>query len=64
MADTFSGRARAARLAVIDGLPGAIWVQGGKTRMVFGFTISGGKVTAIEMIADPELLAQLDIVPG
>ena len=32
--------------------------------MVFGFTISGGKVTAIEMIADPELLAQLDIVPG
>jgi RNA polymerase sigma factor (sigma-70 family) len=64
VAGTFSGRARAAELAVIDGLPGLIWAQGGKTRVAFDFTVIGGTITAIEMIADPELLAQLDIVPG
>jgi RNA polymerase sigma-70 factor (ECF subfamily) len=64
VAGTFSGRARAAELAVIDGLPGLIWAQGGKTRVAFDFTVIGGKITAIEMIADPELLAQLDIVPA
>jgi RNA polymerase sigma-70 factor (ECF subfamily) len=64
VAGTFSGRARAAELAVIDGVPGIIWAQDGRTRVVFDFTISGGKISAIEMIADPELLGQMDIVPS
>jgi RNA polymerase sigma-70 factor (ECF subfamily) len=64
VAGTFSGRARAAELAIIDGAPGIIWAQEGRTRVAFDFTISRGKVTAIEMIADPELLGQLDIVPA
>ena len=41
-----------------------MWAPGGQVRVVFGFTISGGKIVAIEMIADPEHLAQLDVVPG
>jgi DNA-directed RNA polymerase specialized sigma24 family protein len=32
-------------------------------RVVFDFIIVGGKIAAIEMIADPEYLAQLDVVP-
>ena len=64
VAGTFSGRAAAARLALIDGVPGMMWAQGGQTRVVFDFTITGGKIVAIEMIADPEYLAQLDVVPA
>ena len=64
MAGTFSGRAAAARPALIDGAAGAVWAQGGQTRVVFAFTITGGKVAAIEMIADPERLGRLEVVPG
>jgi RNA polymerase sigma factor (sigma-70 family) len=63
VAATFSGRAVGARLALIDGVPGMMWAQGGKIRVVFDFTIVGGTIAAIEMIADLEYLAQLDIVP-
>jgi hypothetical protein len=31
------------------------------TRVVFGFTIAGGKIIDIEMVADPERLRQLDL---
>ena len=37
-----------------------IWAPGGQVRVVFEFIISGGKIVAIEMIADPEHLAQLE----
>jgi hypothetical protein len=30
--------------------------------MVFGFTISGGKIVAIDLVADPERIRQLDLV--
>ena len=63
-AATFSGRAKGARLALIDGVPGMVWAPGGQVRVVFDFVISGGKIVAIEMIADPEHLAQLDVVPA
>jgi RNA polymerase sigma factor (sigma-70 family) len=63
VAGTFSGRAAAARPALIDGVPGMMWAQGGQIRVVFDFTIVGGKIVAIELIADPEHLAQLDVVP-
>ena len=32
--------------------------------MVFAFTITRGKVMAIEMIADRERVGQFDVVPG
>jgi RNA polymerase sigma factor (sigma-70 family) len=63
VAATFSGRAAGARPALIDGAPGMMWAQGGQIRVVFDFTIVGGKIVAIEMIADPEHLAELDVVP-
>jgi hypothetical protein len=37
--------------------------EGGKPRVVFAFTITDGKVAAIEMIADPECISRLDLVP-
>src|SRR5918997_622865 len=61
VADIFSGRARAARLALVDGAVGAVVAPGGRPRVVFGFTIMGGKIAEIELLADPERLRQLDL---
>ncbi len=62
VAGTFAGRARVARPALVNGAAGAVWAQGGRPRVVFGFTIRHGKIIAIELVADPERLRQLDLV--
>jgi RNA polymerase sigma factor (sigma-70 family) len=61
IAEVFSGGARAARPALIDGAAGAVWATGGQPRAVFEFTIVHGKIVAIDMFADPEYLSQLDL---
>ena len=61
VASTFSGRARFARPALVDGAAGAVWAPGGQPRVVFAFTITGGKIVAIDLLADPERLRQLDL---
>jgi RNA polymerase sigma-70 factor (ECF subfamily) len=61
VADTFAGRARGAKLALIDGAAGAVWSTGGQPRVVFGFTIAAGRIVSIEMISDPVRLAELEL---
>ena len=56
VAETFAGRARAARPAEIDGSPGLAWAHGGETKVAFGFTVVDGRITEIELIADPDVL--------
>jgi len=63
VAGVFSGRAAAVRPALIDGTPGAVWTLRGETQVVFAFTIIGGTITTIEMIADPAHIARLEVVP-
>jgi RNA polymerase sigma factor (sigma-70 family) len=63
VAETFCGRAKAALLTLIDGNAGAVWSAGGAPRMVFDFTVTDGRITAIDMLADPGLLAELDLQP-
>lgn len=58
----FAGRAEAARLALVNGIPAAVWAPGGRPQVVFMFTISGAKITGIGLTADPDLLRDLDIV--
>ncbi|MGH2621166.1 MAG: sigma-70 family RNA polymerase sigma factor [Anaerolineales bacterium] len=62
VAETFRGRARVAQPALVDGAAGAVWAPGGRPRVVFGFTITGGKILAIDLLADPAHLRQLDLV--
>jgi RNA polymerase sigma factor (sigma-70 family) len=62
VAETFKGRATAARRAVVDGDAGAMWAPGGKPRVVFGFTIVEGKIVRIDLLADQVRLQQLDLV--
>ena len=61
VAETFSGRARAAQPALVDGEAGLVWTVGGRPRVVFGFTISDGKITAIELLANPDRLGQMEL---
>jgi RNA polymerase sigma factor (sigma-70 family) len=61
VAETFSGRARFAQPALVDGAVGAVWAPGGRPRVVFGFTITRGKIVEINVVADPERLRQLDL---
>ena len=63
VAGIFSGRAKALRPALIDGAPGAVWTHRGETRVVFAFTFTGGTITAIEQIADPERIARFEVTP-
>ncbi|MEV0468001.1 sigma-70 family RNA polymerase sigma factor [Nocardia tengchongensis] len=61
VATTFAGRAKAARPALVDGLAGLVWTTGGVPRVVFDFTVVDGRITAIELLADPGLLGELDL---
>jgi RNA polymerase sigma factor (sigma-70 family) len=60
----FSGGAKAARTVLIDGLAGLVWAQGGTPRVAFDFTVVAGTVTKIEMIADSDVLEEIDIIFG
>jgi RNA polymerase sigma-70 factor, ECF subfamily len=62
VAQTFSGRAKVAQLALVNGWVGAVWAQGGRPQVVFDFRIADGRVASIELIADPEHLRSLDLV--
>ena len=48
-----------AHSALINGSPGAVWAPGGRPRVVFSFTVTRGKIVAIDLLADTERLAQL-----
>jgi RNA polymerase sigma-70 factor (ECF subfamily) len=65
VAETFSGRARHARLALLDGVPGAAWQVGGKTQVAFEFDVIDGLITQITLVADRETLDKLVVeFPG
>ena len=61
VAHAFAGRARGAQLVLIDGAPGAAWAPDGEPRAVFDFMIVDGRIVALEVLVDPEHLAQLEI---
>jgi hypothetical protein len=60
VAETFSGRARAARPMLVGRRAGLVWMQHRWPQMVFDFTIADGKVVEIDLIADPERISELD----
>ncbi|WP_412517046.1 sigma-70 family RNA polymerase sigma factor [Actinomadura madurae] len=61
IARRLSGHAQAARPALVDGVADAAWAPGGRLRTVFSFTVADGRITAIDVIADPERLGRLDV---
>jgi RNA polymerase sigma factor (sigma-70 family) len=51
-----------ARPALVDGVPGALIIVGGRPVTVLAFTVADGAITAIRALTDPDRLAQ--IVPS
>jgi RNA polymerase sigma-70 factor (ECF subfamily) len=47
--------------ALINGTPGIISSRDGQPFSVIGFTVTGGKITEIDILMDPDRLRQLDL---
>jgi RNA polymerase sigma-70 factor (ECF subfamily) len=60
-ATAFSRLAPYSRRALVNGVPGLVAQRHGKVQSVLGFTIEGRKIVEIDILADPERLARLDV---
>ncbi len=56
-----SARARYGRIALVNGAPGLIMAPRGRLMVALAFTFSGDKISQIDVIADPDRLATLDL---
>jgi RNA polymerase sigma-70 factor (ECF subfamily) len=63
VAQQFSGRAAAAKLVLVDGMPGLVWMRRGEPLIVFSFMVVDGRVAAIDLRGDAEYLESVDLVP-
>jgi RNA polymerase sigma factor (sigma-70 family) len=61
VAQTFKGRAQAAKPALVDGAVAATVSFGGHLRIVLGLTFANGKIAAIDAIADRARIAAFEI---
>jgi RNA polymerase sigma-70 factor (ECF subfamily) len=61
VAMALSGRATAAKLALVDGSPGAVWSPGGRPRAIFAFRVIGSTIAEIEIVTDPAVVAALQV---
>ncbi len=58
---SFRRLARVARPALVNGVLGLVTVEDGRAVSVMSFTVSGGRIVDINVLADPERLARLDL---
>jgi RNA polymerase sigma factor (sigma-70 family) len=62
VAGTFSGRARGARPALVNGAVGAVvWGPGRQAAVAFEITVADGRIVAIDIFTDPTTLAEMEI---
>jgi len=54
--------ARGAAPVTIDGELGAAWIQAGAVKVAFVFHVEAGQVREVELIADRDVLATMDVV--
>jgi RNA polymerase sigma factor (sigma-70 family) len=60
-AQLYGGPAREVRAATVNGAAGAVIFLRNRPVSVLAFVVSGGRVTAIDAIADPARLARMDL---
>jgi RNA polymerase sigma-70 factor (ECF subfamily) len=58
---SYSGRGLLVQSALVNGVAGAVTMRHGRPFSVGAFTVAGGKIVAIDILADPERLRQLDL---
>jgi RNA polymerase sigma-70 factor, ECF subfamily len=56
-----SARARFTQPALVNGAVGLVMAPRGQLFLILGFTITDGKITEIDVVADPARLRQLDL---
>ncbi|MGD9882560.1 MAG: sigma-70 family RNA polymerase sigma factor [Reyranella sp.] len=61
VAKTFSGRAQAAQLAVVEGNVGLVFAPGGRPMAVFDFVIEDDRIVEINLLADRTAIAALEL---
>ncbi|GMA26032.1 DNA-directed RNA polymerase sigma-70 factor [Luteimicrobium album] len=57
----FAALATAARVVLVNGVAGVLVAPHGKPFAVLGFTVDDGLVTELDILADPDRLARLDL---
>jgi RNA polymerase sigma factor (sigma-70 family) len=58
---TYSRLAPFSRPALVNGAAGAVTAPGGVPRAIMGFTVAGGRIVEIDILADPERLGRIDL---
>jgi len=53
--------AQSVQLAVVNGAVGLVLAPHGKLQRVLSFTLSGGKIAEVDIIADPRRLQELEL---
>ncbi|HEY0494162.1 MAG TPA: sigma-70 family RNA polymerase sigma factor [Kutzneria sp.] len=61
VATAFSGKARGALPALIDGNVGAVWMYKGKVMGLFVFTVEDDRVVGLELVNDRERVASAEV---
>jgi RNA polymerase sigma factor (sigma-70 family) len=61
VAETFKGRAQAARPALVNGTLGVAVIFGGRLRIVLRVTVSGDRISAVEAVADADQIAAFEV---
>ncbi len=61
VAANFKGKAQAARPALVDGALGVVVAPQGRLLLVLNLTFDGDRISAIEVVADPDRLKALDL---
>jgi hypothetical protein len=57
----FSRLARFVQPALVNGAVGLVFVAGGRLSRALSFSIVNGKIVAVEIVAEPDRLKQLDL---
>jgi RNA polymerase sigma factor (sigma-70 family) len=63
LARGYAGAEREVRAATVNGAAGAVVFVGGRPSAIMAFVVRGGRVAAIDVLADPERIAKLDVSP-
>jgi RNA polymerase sigma-70 factor (ECF subfamily) len=61
VAETFKGRAQAAKPALVDGALGVAVILGGQLRIALRLTFIGDKIAAVEAVADAARLSEFEL---
>jgi RNA polymerase sigma factor (sigma-70 family) len=61
LAHDFAAPEREVRAAIVNGSAGAVIFVAGRATAIMGFVVRGGRVAAIDVLADPQRIARVDL---